>query len=193
MVGNITKHKQAENYFITTGQMPDKHSRTERWVLHHIDPELKRTDFERYCEWRVEDLIPMTLSEHRRLHMSINIENNDTAKYGRPMSEENKQKVSQLFKGKHKTEEQKKKLSESNKGKHNHNGENNPMFGKCHSSEAKQKMSEKKIGHPKTKGNTGMHWYTDGVINKQAYECPVGFHLGRTIVHVNTEVTEQTA
>lgn len=153
MVGNITKHKQAENYFITTGQMPDKHSRKERWVLHHIDPELKRTDFERYCEWRVEDLIPMTHREHRKLHSVL----------------------------------------EREWVKHDNKGEKNPMYGKHHSNESRALMSQKAKLRPVTKGNTGMHWYTNGVINKQAYECPVGFHLGRTTVHVNTEVTEQTA
>ena len=36
--------------------------------LHHVDPELKRRDPKRYREWRHEDLVPVTLTEHRRIH-----------------------------------------------------------------------------------------------------------------------------
>lgn len=42
-----------------------------RMVLHHNDTELKNTDPERYHAWNVEDLTPMTVQEHRRLHMKI--------------------------------------------------------------------------------------------------------------------------
>ena len=38
------------------------------WVLHHIDPELKYKDPQRYNEWRIEDLKPMTKSEHAKIH-----------------------------------------------------------------------------------------------------------------------------
>lgn len=43
--------------------------------------------------------------------------------------------------GKHHSEETKQKLSESNKGKHNNSGENNPFYGKHHSEETKTKIS----------------------------------------------------
>lgn len=38
------------------------------WVLHHKDENLKQTDLQRYKEWRVDDLVPMTRSEHAKLH-----------------------------------------------------------------------------------------------------------------------------
>ena len=68
----------------------------------------------------------------------------------------------------------KKKLSEMNKGKWK--GENNGMYGKKHSEEARKKMSEAKKGNTATKG---LYWYNDGKINKRAKECPEGFVPGR--------------
>ena len=38
------------------------------WVLHHKDTHLIETDVNRYIEWRDEDLIPLSKSEHSRLH-----------------------------------------------------------------------------------------------------------------------------
>lgn len=38
-------------------------------VMHHVDKRMKSENPERYAEWRPEDLVPMTKSEHRRLHM----------------------------------------------------------------------------------------------------------------------------
>lgn len=40
-------------------------------VLHHIDINMKETDPERYAEWRIEDVIPMTKPAHRALHMKL--------------------------------------------------------------------------------------------------------------------------
>ena len=40
-------------------------------VLHHKDVNMKSENPERYVEWRVEDLVPMTRAEHRRLHMKL--------------------------------------------------------------------------------------------------------------------------
>ena len=42
------------------------------YVLHHIDPQLKREDPQRYKQWRVEDLMMMRRSEHTRLHSTGN-------------------------------------------------------------------------------------------------------------------------
>lgn len=36
--------------------------------LHHVDPTLRHRDLKRYREWRHEDLVPVTLTEHRRIH-----------------------------------------------------------------------------------------------------------------------------
>ena len=41
------------------------------WVLHHKDVDLKKNDPERYNEWRIEDLVPMTKSEHIKYHLSL--------------------------------------------------------------------------------------------------------------------------
>lgn len=66
-------------------------------------------------------------------------------------SEETKQKQSKLrqgelnpFYGKHHSEETRNKLSEA--AKLRYQGENNPFYGKCHSEETKQKISQANIG-----------------------------------------------
>lgn len=38
------------------------------WVLHHCDITLKYEDPIRYKEWRITDLVPMTVKEHTLLH-----------------------------------------------------------------------------------------------------------------------------
>lgn len=38
------------------------------YVLHHKDPTLKYRDPVRYAEWRPEDLEPLTVEEHHRIH-----------------------------------------------------------------------------------------------------------------------------
>lgn len=55
--------------------------------------------------------------------------------------------------GKHHTEEAKQKMSQSKKGKYS--GSNNPMYGKHHTEEAKQKMSE--AASQKTKEKNSNH------------------------------------
>lgn len=77
--------------------------------------------------------------------------------------EERAENCRKLFKGKQKTEEQKRKLSECNKGKKL-------------SEETKKKMSISKKGNKSTKG---LHWYTNGLINKVCIECPEGFRPGK--------------
>lgn len=61
------------------------------WVLHHKDITLKSVDYKRYCEWRIDDLIPMSKSEHVSLHNKLN----------GPKSEETKQKQSIALIGRH--------------------------------------------------------------------------------------------
>lgn len=34
-------------------------------------------------------------------------------------------------------------------------------------------------GHPATRGSKGMHWWTNGIDNILALECPNGYHRGR--------------
>ena len=85
------------------------------------------------------------------------------------------------------SDDTKKKIAET------HKGENNPMYGKHLSEEARKKNSEahkgkkfseehkNKIGETK-KGNTyvrGRHWYNNGDKCIRAKECPPGFVPGR--------------
>jgi len=41
-------------------------------VLHHKDPLLKKRDYKRYLEWRIEDLAVMTNAEHSHFHRGRN-------------------------------------------------------------------------------------------------------------------------
>lgn len=56
-------------------------------------------------------------------------------------------------------------------------GKYNSMFGKKHSDESKHKMSESHLGDKNSQ--FGTHWYTNGVVNIKAKECPIGFRKGR--------------
>lgn len=48
-----------------------KHTNLKNFVLHHIDVSLKKNDPTRYNEWRIEDLVPMTVKDHCALHMRL--------------------------------------------------------------------------------------------------------------------------
>lgn len=58
------KHDIAIEYFKARGDWKPG------MVLHHVDPSLKLRDPERYRNWNVEDLVPFTVAQHMRLHMS---------------------------------------------------------------------------------------------------------------------------
>lgn len=117
------------------------------YVLHHKDDTLMLTDINRYIEWRPEDLVVMTLSEHSKLHNTGLVRSEETREkmskakkgiqtwLGKHHSEETKNKLSKANKGKHLTEEQKKAISMANKGNQN-------WLGKHHSEETKQKMKD---------------------------------------------------
>ena len=117
------------------------------YVLHHKDDTLMLTNINRYIEWRPEDLVVMTLSEHSKLHNTGLVRSEETREklskankgkqpwLGKHHSEETKKKLSKANKGKHLTEEARKKMSEAAKG-------NQKWLGKHHSEEAKQKMRD---------------------------------------------------
>ena len=78
--------------------------------------------------------------------------------------------------GKHHSAESIQKISEAKKG------EKNAFYGKHHSEESKKRISEAMKGNKYALGNTaakGTHWYNNGKINIRAKECPPGFVPGR--------------
>lgn len=59
------RHDIAVDYFTALGIW------TPGMVIHHTDTTLKQRDPERYHEWRVEDLRPMSIASHNSLHMAL--------------------------------------------------------------------------------------------------------------------------
>lgn len=132
--------------------------KTQTRHCHHrreIDENKSRVDLiaeKLYWNQPANELILLTIGEHRRLHGSGE-KNNWFGKF--PWN-----------KGKHLPDETRKKLSMSR------SGEKHPMFGKHHSAETKKKMSDKIID---------MKWWNNGAINKRSKECPgQGWVRGRT-------------
>jgi hypothetical protein len=90
---------------------------------------LKKRDYDRYREWRPEDLIVLTQTEHKKLH-------------AKNLSEETRKKMSDSHRGKKRppiTEETREKMRISHLGKNN-------RLGYKHSEETKQKIRDKKTG-----------------------------------------------
>lgn len=132
---------------------------TQTWVIHHkleltLDGEfalnaaqLKMHDM--YYHRPYYELIFLTPSEHRRLHMK----GEKNPFYGKHLSEEHRRKMSESHKGeknpfygKHHTEDNRRKMSESHKGKHHTDDTRKKMSeshkGKKFSEETRKKMSE---------------------------------------------------
>lgn len=98
--------------------------------------------------------------------------------YGRQHSEEWRQKMSERMKG------------ENNPFYNNHSlaGKKHPMYGKHHSEETRKKISE--ASNHKGEKNPmygkrgelspmyGRHWYNNGIVQIQSFECPIGFTKG---------------
>ena len=59
------KHDMAIEYYKALGLWK------EGMVLHHTDPSLKLRDPERYREWNIDDLVPLTIAQHMRIHMAM--------------------------------------------------------------------------------------------------------------------------
>ena len=155
------------------------------WCIHHrleIQPdgtrmsrqELKDKDL--YYDRPASELVFMREHDHRSMHKA----GANHHLFGKQLSAEHRQKLSEAKKGKQLSEETRKKISESNKG------ENNPMFGKHHSAEARKKMSEVHKGKHRSaetckkiaEANKGNHWYNNGVKCIKAKTCPEGFVPG---------------
>lgn len=58
------KHDIAIEYFKARGDWKPG------MVLHHVDSSLKLRDPGRYKNWNVDDLVPLTVPQHMRIHMS---------------------------------------------------------------------------------------------------------------------------
>lgn len=102
-----------------------------------------------YCE--KENLIQREQYYFDKLNPNYNVCRTAGSTLGRIHSEETKEKLSLLRKGKKfdkHTEETKQQISQSRKGKAA--GLNHPMFGKSHTEETKNKMRQAKLGknHP---------------------------------------------
>lgn len=52
-----------------------KHTNLKKFVLHHIDVNMKTRNPKRYNEWRITDLVPMTIQDHCSLHMTLRHKN----------------------------------------------------------------------------------------------------------------------
>lgn len=135
------KHKAASEYF----NLP------KGWVLHHKDTSLIRNDIERYIQWNIDDLVPMTRSDHLKLHSKLRFEDDDYRK----------------------------SFSESHRGESNPMyGKPSPFRGKHFSLEYKKKISDGNKRFYEERGQ--WHWYTNGIDNKMGDTCPEGYWLGRT-------------
>ena len=58
-------HQKAVQHFKQLGEFEDG------MVLHHIDFTMFYFDLDRYVEWIPEDLLPMTKSQHAKLHLDF--------------------------------------------------------------------------------------------------------------------------
>ena len=102
-----------------------------------------------------------TRKKMREHHADVYGENNPM--YGKKHHEETRKKMS---------EHHADVSGENNPFYNNHSlaGKNNPMYGKTHSEETRKKMSD---------AFKGRHWYNNGIVQIQSFECPIGFTKGR--------------
>lgn len=137
------------------------------WHCHHR----REIDFSRkelialgmYYNRPADELIFLTRAEHNTLHKKGNT----------------------YFLGKHHSDEARNKIRKASKIRNT--GEKNPMYGKHHTLESIQKMSNAKKGKHlsgETKKKLSelhkeKHWYNNGEICIRAKECPDGFVPGR--------------
>ena len=65
------KHDRTYNHYRTLFTACGVEWDAWKWVLHHIDPTMKYRDPARYHEWRIDDVSPLTVEQHLRLHMTL--------------------------------------------------------------------------------------------------------------------------
>ena len=65
------KRKSSANYAKAVQHFKDIGEFEDGMVLHHIDFTMFYFDPDRYVEWNPEDLLPMTKSQHVKLHLDF--------------------------------------------------------------------------------------------------------------------------
>jgi len=120
------------------------------------------------------------MSEEAKRKISESLKGNQYSKGYKPTAE-TLEKLRIASTGRKHSEEAKQKISAAHKGipkkKESVEKQRAKVTGKRHTDEAKEKCRLASLGNSHSKG---MHWYTNGVTNKTAFECPEGFWLGRT-------------
>ena len=142
-------HDAAWRLFKEAGLIPDD---GRMWVLHHVDVNLKSADPARYHEWRPEDLVPITQSDHAKLH--------GLSGKGTPCA--------------HTPE------SNARRGESNRHSRGKYVIRQSEEERAamKKRLSEIHAGNKTAKGRV---WVNDGVISLMVRpgEIPPGFRPGR--------------
>lgn len=105
--------KKAAEYFGI-----DKAGKYE-YDLHHINPDWKENDIERYIQWNPEDLVVLTHAEHARLHNTRG-NHQKSEEHDYKFSDQARANIAEGAKAP-KTDKWKKAHSESMKGRHYYN------------------------------------------------------------------------
>jgi len=132
---------------------------TKTWHCHHrleISPTgkifsvIRLTELGLYYNRPSNELVFLTPTEHKKLHMQKYRKVMRNSMEGKHQSEYQKQRTSEVHKGKINSTETRAKISKSRKGKNLNNN-----------------------------GASGYKWYNDGTVDVFAKECPTGFKIGR--------------
>ena len=70
-------HRDTIHKLIELGQLSENDVSSRRYHLHHIDPTMKYFDLNRYCEWRLEDVVIVEASFHMKIHQDFKKRNKE--------------------------------------------------------------------------------------------------------------------